>query len=169
MDPTRLLETLDDGGTLPDVAVFRFNRVRTMANFALYGGLAVAFLVAGLAMRNSIDRQAGGVFYGAIAVWGLLVLASAWRALNRGLDLKHARRNVLLITADGVVMRRRERVKHWPFSEYPEYQVIRGDAGIDTIYLNRQGRTFDAELVDDGSFGSMEVIASSLAQCRSGG
>jgi hypothetical protein len=169
MDSTRMLEAVDSGASIPDASVFRFNRTRTTANLVGYSVTAVAILAIGLAMRTSLNLQAGGVLYGAIAVWLLLILASAWRALNKGLDLKHANTNVLLITPVGVVMRLRGRVKSWPFSEYPEIQVVRSDRKIDTIYLNRQGRTFDSELVDDGSFGSMEGIAGSLYQSRPAG
>jgi hypothetical protein len=169
MDPTQMLEAVDSGGSIPNASVFRFNRTRTTANLAGYSVTAIAILVIGLVMRPSLNLQAGGVLYGAIAVWALFILGSAWRALNKGLDLKHANTNVLLITPLGVVMRRRGRVKSWPFSEYPEVQVVRSDRKIDTIYLNRQGRSYDSELVDDGSFGPMEGIAGSLHQCRSAG
>ena len=169
MDPTRMLEAVDRGDSIPDASVFRFNRVRTAANLAGYSAMAVAILGIGLAMRGSLNVQGGGVYYGVIAVWSLMIIASAWRALNKGLDLKHASSNVLLITPFGVVMRRREAVKSWPFSEYPDLQVVRSNKQIDTIYLNRQGRTFDSEIVDDGSFGSMNSIASCLHQCRSAG
>lgn len=169
MDPTEMLEAVDSGGNIPNVSAFRFNRLRTTANLIGYSATAVAILAVGLAMRTSLNLQAGGVYYGAIVVWALLILASAWRALNKGLDLKYANSNVLLIAPLGVVMRRRGRVKSWPFSEYPELQVVRSNREIDTIYLNRQGRTFDSELVDDGSFGPMATIAGCLHQCRTAG
>ncbi len=169
MEPHQLLADIDSGKHLANVQVFRFSRLRTVINFVLYTIVAVALVAAGLFLSGSLDPNAGGVYYGAIAVWALLLLASLWRALSKLLDLMSAQSNLLLVAPFGVICRRRKRVKNWSFEEYPENTTVVSNRQIESIYLNRKGRTFDQMLVDDGSFGPMAAIASAIDRFRPAG
>jgi hypothetical protein len=162
MAPNDLLDAIDHRAPLTNVTVFPFNRLRTVLNLVLYAGLTVALLVAGLLLGGHLNLDAGAVAYGAIAVWGLFLLLSLWRAAEKGRDLLHARSNVLAIAPFGVVRRLRGVVKVWPFVEHPELTVVSQNRSIESIYLNRPGHTFDELLVDDGTFGPMPAIAQAL-------
>jgi hypothetical protein len=48
------------------------------------------------------------------------------------------------------------------FAEFAEMTVVKRKGSVESLYLNRQGATFDQLLVDDGTFGSMEEIARAL-------
>lgn len=166
MTPNELLEAVDRGAPPPDVAIFPFNRLRTVTNLILYAGFTVALLVAGWLLGGHLNFDSGAVAYGAIGAWGLFLLLSLWRAAEKARDLLHARSNVLAIAPFGVVRRLRGTVKAWPFAEHPEQTVVSQNGSIESIYLNRQGHTFDQLLVDDGTFGPMAKIALSLNAYR---
>ena len=168
MDPSEMLTAIDAGQTIPNSTVFRFNRLRTVANLVLYGGFAVALVAVCLLLRGHINLAAGGVAYGAIGVFGLILLLTLWRAWNKGRDLLHAASNLLVVAPFGVVRRLRGGVKVWAFAELPEVTVVAQKGSIESIYLNRRGATFDQLLVDDGSFGPMSEIASALRAHRPG-
>ena len=166
MEPNQVLQDIDSGKSLHNVEVFRFNRLRTIINFVLYTLVAIALVAAGLYFSGSLNPNAGGVYYGAISVWALLVLASLWRAWNKLRDLMSADTNVLVVAPFGVILRQRNRVKNWSFEEFPETTQVVSNRQIESIYLNRKGRSFDQMLVDDGSFGPMPAIARALDQYR---
>ncbi len=168
MEPTRLLADIDSGVKVPNTEVFRFNRLRTLTNTVIYAIVVVALIVVGLYLHDSVNPNAGGVFYGAISVWALLILASLWRAWSKFRDLLSADSNVLVVAPFGVILRRRNRVKTWLFEEFPETTQVVSNRTLDSIYMNRKGRTFDQMLVDDGSFGPMSNIARALDQYRPG-
>ena len=100
-------------------------------------------------------------------------------------DLWHAKNSLLVVTPTTIVRRRRNKVVSWPFVEFPgvtyAYPSRRSTiskslnladlpppedaiaaatnaSGITVIYLNRPTQTFDEELIDDFSFGSMNEI-----------
>jgi hypothetical protein len=177
------------------VTVFRFAKGRTLSNAVLYTALGLAILGAAIAAFPHVNMDAGAVVYGAAAVAGLLVLSSLWRGASRFVDYHFADSNVLLVTPQGAVRRLRGKVRVWPFSDFPDLQVVTmsrhtGTAiyhvplravglerlpdevptllgGLESIHLNEPGGNFQHEIVDDGSFGPMEdIVAAIIARGR---
>jgi hypothetical protein len=169
MDLIQLLDAVDRGATPPGVTLFRFQRGRTVVNLVLYASFGGALLAFGVIMRSSVNLEAGAVAYGAIAIFVAIVLLTFWRALNKLLDLRHADTNLIVVAPIGLVRRLRGRVQPFPFSEFPDLNSVKSNGRIESIYLNRDGQTFDQELVDDGSFGPMEEILGALRAVRGPG
>jgi hypothetical protein len=166
MDLIQLLDAVDRGAHPPGVTLFRFQRGRTIANLVLYASFGGALLVFGVLIRSHVNLEAGGVAYGAIAVFLAVVLLSFWRALSKLRDLLHADTNLIIVAPVGLVRRLRGSVKVFSFSEFPDLNSVRSNRRVESIYLNRDGRTFDQELVDDGSFGPMEELLGALRAVR---
>jgi hypothetical protein len=190
MDATGLLARIDAGVGDHNVVVFRFAKGRALTDGVLYGLLGLGILAAAIALRPSVNANAGGVVYGAAVVTGLLVLSSFWRSLNRLLDYGFADTNLLVVTPEGTVRRLRGKVRAWPLAEFPDLTIATLDrrtgtrfhtvqlrpngadeasaevpgfaGGIESLCLNEAGASFQHELVDDGSFGPMHAIATTI-------
>jgi hypothetical protein len=188
MDTTSLLAKVD-AGISNNETTFRFAKGRALTYAVLYGLFGITLVAFAIMLAPSVNTGAGGVLYGAMVVAGLIVLSALWRSLSRFLDFRWADTNVLVVTAEGVVRRLRGHVRAWPFSEYPNLQVVTmnrhtgtkiyhvplrplgssGDAypfagGFESIYLNQEGGSFQHEIVDDDSFGPMQDIAYAIVE-----
>jgi hypothetical protein len=188
MDTTSLLAKVDAGISNQETT-FRFAKGRALTYAVLYGLVGVAIVAFAIVIAPNVNRNAGGVLYGAMAVAGLIVLSVLWRSFSRFRDYRWGDTNLLVVTAEGVLRRLRGQVRAWPFSEFADLQVVTmnrhtgtkiyhvplrplgasGDAypfagGFESIYLNQEGGSFQQEIVDDGSFGPMQDIALAIIE-----
>lgn len=185
----QILDRLDQGLGVPDARVFGFHKVPTTTRMVIWGAFGAGMIVLAVLLWPAARRPFTAIHYGVGAVFLFFLLSSLSLAVTSLIDLLHAQNSVLIVTPAIVVRRRRNRVESWPFAEFPgityAYPSRRstiskslnltdpstsedsiahalGASGITVIYLNRPGRTFDEELIDDFSFGPMQEILRAL-------
>jgi hypothetical protein len=185
----QILERLEQGLGVSGARVFGFRKAPTTARMVIWAAFGVGMVVFGVLLWPVARRPFTAVSYGIGAVFLFFLLSSLALAVTSLFDLLHAKNSILVVTPTIVVRRRRNKVDSWPFAEFPgvtyAYPSRRStiskslnltdpstseDAlahalsarGITVIYLNRPGRTFDKELIDDFSFGPMHEILRAL-------
>jgi hypothetical protein len=192
MDAESVLALVDKGSTTSDLVAFRYAKARALTSAALYALVGLAVLVVAILLSSHVNKDAGGVVYGAGAVAALIVLSALWRALKGFLDFRDGDTNLLVVTREGVIRRLRGKVRAWPFTDFPDLTIVtsnqhtgtkvhsiqlrsgrpEGDpaptsfsaGSIESIHLNEAGASFQHELVDDGSFGPMHEIARAIVE-----
>ena len=184
-----ILQTFDQGLPVPGARVFPFRAGAAASRMAGFGATGLALIAAGAWLGPELHRPFETATYVLIAVFVLFCGSSLWLAAQAFLDLRAGRTNVLIVTSEVVVRRRRGKVDSWPFAEFPgltfvlqsrravkptslnladgppseaflDDRLMRG--GIVDIRLDRAGETYGAVLVDDGTFGSLEEILRAL-------